>query len=66
MNKVILNQARQQQMLEDIFKQLKLNDDSMCDEDDVILEGFPLDSLGRLNEVNMTLKSDKSFSRKLV
>jgi len=65
LNKVILNQARQQQMLEDILKQLKPNDESMCD-DDVILEGFPLDSLHRFNEVNMTLKTDKLFFRKLV
>jgi len=64
LNKVILNQARQQQMLEDILKQLKPNDESMCD--DVILEGFPLDSLQRFNEVNMTLKTDKLFFRKLV
>lgn len=52
-------------MLEDIFKQLKPNDESMCD-DDFILEGFPLDSLDRFNEVNMTLKTDKLFFRKLV
>jgi len=42
MNKVILNQARQQHLLEDIFKQLKPN------------------------EISTTLKSDESFSRKLV
>jgi len=48
MNKVILNQVRQQQMLEDIVQHLKANNnESMCDEDDVILEGFPLDSLDR-------------------
>lgn len=52
-------------MLEDILKQLKPNDESMCD-DDFILEGFPLDSLHRFNEVNMTLKTDKLFFRKLV
>jgi len=63
---VILNQARQKQILEEICKQLKPNnDESMCDED-VILEGFPIDSLVRLNEVNMILKTDKSYSRKLV
>jgi len=63
---VILNQARQQQMLEEICKQLKPNnDESMCD-DDVILEGFPIDSLVKLNEVNMTLKTDKLYLRKLV
>jgi len=66
LNKVILNQARQQQMLEEICKQLKPNnDESMCD-DDVILEGFPIDSLARLNEVNTTLKTDKSYLKKLV
>jgi len=66
MNKVILNQARQQQMLEDIVKHLKPNNnESMCD-DDVMLEGFPIDTLDKLNEINITLKSDKSFSRKLV
>lgn len=53
--------------MEDIFRQLKLNNsESMYDEDDVILKGFPLDSLNRLNEINMTLKSHKSFSKKLV
>lgn len=63
---MILNQARQQQMLEEICKQLKPNnDESMCD-DDVILEGFPIDSLVKLNEVNMTLKTDKLYLRKLV
>ncbi|XP_050059401.1 uncharacterized protein LOC126550899 isoform X2 [Aphis gossypii] len=67
LNKVILNQARQQQMLEKICKQLKPNnDESMCDDDDVILEGFPIDSLARLNEVNMTLKTDKSYLKKLI
>lgn len=66
LNKVILNQARQQQMLEDIVKKLNPNnDESMC-EDEVILEGFPLDTLDRLNEVNILLKTDKLFSRKLV
>lgn len=54
-------------MLEKICKQLKPNnDESMCDDDDVILEGFPIDSLARLNEVNMTLKTDKSYLKKLV
>jgi len=63
---VILNQARQQQMLEEICKQLKPNnDESICD-DDVILEGFSIDSLVKLNEVNMTLKTDKLYLRKLV
>ncbi|CAI6367232.1 unnamed protein product [Macrosiphum euphorbiae] len=67
MDKVILNQARQQHLLEDIFIQLKANnDESIYDEDDIIFEGFPLDSLDRLNEINITLKSDKLFSRKLV
>jgi len=59
MIKVIRNQARQQQ----IFKLLKpYNTESMCDD---ILEEFPNDSLDKFNEVNMTLKSDKSILKKV-
>lgn len=67
MNKVIPNQLKKQQMLQDILKKLKPNNDVSILSDIVILEGFPLDNLNTLNEVNTALQiDDKSFCRKLL
>lgn len=67
MNKVTLNRFKKQEMLQDILKKLKPNNDVSILGDIVILKGFPLNNLDTLNKVNMVLKiDDKSFCRKLL
>uniref|UniRef100_A0A2S2PCL4 DUF4806 domain-containing protein n=1 Tax=Schizaphis graminum TaxID=13262 RepID=A0A2S2PCL4_SCHGA len=69
-NKLVLDMSRQEELLKDVLKIVKFQDKSIDDNDDygddVILEGFPIDDLDSLREINFTLKNDDVFRKKLI
>jgi len=69
-NKLVLDMSRQEELLKDVLKIVKFQDKSIDDNDDygddVLLEGFPIDDLDSLREINITLKNDDVFRKKLV
>lgn len=69
-NKLVLDMSRQEEILKDVLKIVKFQDKSIDDNDDygddVLLEGFSIDDLDSLREINFTLKNDDVFRRKLV
>lgn len=70
MNKIILDISRQEELLKDILKNIKsqerIIDNNDDFDDDIFLEGFPVDNLDSLREMNITLKNDATFCKKLV
>lgn len=64
LNKIILNQSKHEEMLKDILKNNSVHDDSFHDNTD--LEGFPLNNLNSLKEVDSKLKSDTLYYKCLV
>lgn len=64
LNKIILNQSKHEEMLKDILKNNTAHDDSFNDNTD--LEGFPLNNLNSLIEVDLKLKSDSLYYKCLV
>eukprot|EP00102_Acyrthosiphon_pisum_P018510 XP_016655720.1 PREDICTED: uncharacterized protein LOC107882192 [Acyrthosiphon pisum] len=64
LNKIILNQSKHEEMLKEILKNKTVQDDSFCDTAD--LEGFPLNNLNSLKEMDLKLQSDTLFYKCLV
>lgn len=64
LNKIILNQSKHEEMLKDILKNKTVHDDSFCDSTD--LEGFPLNNLNSLKEMDLKLQSDTWYYKCLV
>lgn len=62
--KIILNQSKHEEMLKDILKTKTVHDDSFYDNTD--LEGFPLNNLNSLEEIDLKLKSDTLYYKCLV
>ncbi|XP_029348174.1 uncharacterized protein LOC100574168, partial [Acyrthosiphon pisum] len=69
-NKLVLDMSRQEELLKDVLKIVKFQDKSIDDNDDygddVLLEGFPIDDLDSLREINITLQNDDVFRKKLI
>ncbi|KAL5238890.1 hypothetical protein ACI65C_006300 [Semiaphis heraclei] len=70
LNKLVLDMSRQEELLKDVLKIVKFQDKSIDDTDDygddIFLEGFPIDDLDSLREINITLKNDDVFRKKLI
>lgn len=68
-NKLVLDMSRQEDLLKDVLKIVKFQDKSIDDDDDydydIFLEGFPIDDLESLREINSTLKNDAVYCKKL-
>lgn len=64
LNKIILNQSKHEEMLNDILKNKTVHDDSFYENTD--LEEFPLTNLNSLKEVDFKLKSDTLYYKCLV
>lgn len=68
-NKIVLDKSRQEELLKDVLKIVKFQNKSIDDNDDcddnVFLEGFPIDNLEFLREINITLQNDAVFCKKL-
>lgn len=64
LNKIILNQSKHEEMLKEILKNKTVQDDSFSDSTD--LEGFPLNSLNSLKEMDLRLQSDTNYYKCLV
>jgi len=64
LNKIILNQSKHEEMLKEILKNKTVQDDSFSDSTD--LEGFPLNSLNSLKEMDLKLQSDTNYYKCLV
>lgn len=59
--------SRQEELLlKDVLKIIKFQDKSIDDNDDIFPEGFPIDDLDSLREINIALKNDDVFHKKLV
>lgn len=67
MNKILLNLSRQEEMLKNILQKVNFNNenDETINDDDAILEGFPIDSIDCLKD-NNKLAIDKMFCKQLV
>lgn len=61
--------SRQEELLKDVLKTVKFQDKSIDDneedDNDVFLKEFPIDNLESLKEINITLKNDAVFCKKL-
>lgn len=68
MNKILLNLSRQEEMLKNILQKVNFNNenDETINDDDAILEGFPIDSIDCLKDINNKLAIDKMFCKQLV
>lgn len=67
-NKILLNLSRQEEMLKNILHKVHFNNenDETINGDDAILEGFPIDNLDCLKDINNKLAIDKMFCKQLV
>ncbi|CAI6374376.1 unnamed protein product [Macrosiphum euphorbiae] len=69
-NKLVLDMSRQEELLKDVLKIVKFQDKSIDDNDDygddIFPEGFPIDDLDSLREINISLKNDDVFRKKLI
>ncbi|CAI6374061.1 unnamed protein product [Macrosiphum euphorbiae] len=67
-NKILLNLSRQEEMLKNILHKVHFNNenDETINGDDAILEGFPIDNLDCLKDINNKLAIDKMFCKQLM
>ncbi|CAI6375822.1 unnamed protein product [Macrosiphum euphorbiae] len=69
-NKLVLDMSRQEELLKYVLKIVEFQDKSIDDNDDygddIFPEGFPIDDLDSLREINISLKNDDVFRKKLI
>jgi hypothetical protein len=66
-NKILLDLNRKEEILQSILEKINPNnDDSIIHDVNEMLEGFPIDDVDHLKNVNRTLTTDKSFCKQLV